>query len=67
MTSVKTIFVTESSQNVDQSFDNTVDYDDPRSGVDPDNYNKYSLWSSASSNKSCFGLVLITIHLLNLL
>ena len=53
--------------NVDQSFDNTVDYDDLQTGVDPDNYNKYSLWSSASSNKSCFGLVLITIHLLNLL
>ena len=64
--SVKTIFVTESSQNVDKNFDKTVDYDDLETGDDPDNKNKYSFFSSAST-KSCLGLILITIHLLNLL
>ena len=65
-TSVKTIFVTESSQNVDKNFDKTAEYHDLETGEDPDNYNKYSFFSSAS-NKSCLGLLLITIHLLNLL
>ena len=63
---MKTIFVTESSENVDSDFDKTVEYHDLEPGEDPDNYNKYSFFSSAS-NKSCIGLIMITIHLLNLL
>ena len=65
--SVKRIFVTEHSLNIENSDVETDDKNNKIETMDDDYYNKYSLYSSASLASSFISILISNIHFLVLL